>query len=917
MKTFVTCIVITALIAPVATMTNANDVRVIPHKYSTPGNQTEFEKGDRIVDIDEERVPEIIPIPGYGLAPAGAGLEYITSCLWTDCNDIYVEEGIMYCALTYGLVILDVSGDLPFDIISTLYLHTTYGRGDELEKHGDYIYFLRASEVAVIDVSDIYNPLVVGSYPSEAEFEELTCADDVLYLVDDDNVLTILDVSDPADPSLLSTVTDLGGHLQHTAVAGGIAFISADTEFHVLDVSDPANTHVLASRELHYMRRAILRDDLAFAFKIGYADSLIIFNMSDPADPAIIGTHAYSDSDCSSFRMILTDSLLITSGEIIDISDPSTPVPISTYSECFGLGLALWGNSLYRVKGISLINVFDIANIEEPMYVDSHEFPGNTYDMHIRDNLAYVSLLFQGLVILDISDIHNPVVIGEYEDVYDYKCIDVQDDILCNGYEVVDIGDPAAPSVLAALNLGSFPEVLDVRLKDNLTFVARESWEEEGILVFDLSDPRNPVLLSSYQTKFGNHAKVALKDTLAFLSVYNGSESVHIINYANPSSPELIGTYGDKSTMVVAVDEYIMYTELLSDLHVVDIHDPRNPTLIGIFDEFRYWAPKVMIPQGDHLYTTDLYGNTVVFDVSDPQNPLFLENFMTPSSSAENLFIVDDSIFLADRYGLMIVRIPYGEPPAIPVSFDIKPGSCPNPLNWKINPHGKAVLPAAILGSDEFDVHDIDVSSIRLLDDLAAVRYGYEDVATPPDTNSGDCTCSEGGADGYCDLTIKFDKRSILEKLHALPEAEQYALTITGLLVSGEQIEGHDCVHPVGRDANGSDAAGPVADGGSDKARPLVDAAEGVTIRGNYPNPFNPTTGISFYLPEASRVTLDIYNSAGQRIITLADQYYAAGDHTVAWDGRSTSGRHVYSGVYFCRIRTGATTVTKKMVLLR
>jgi hypothetical protein len=325
-----------------------------------------------------------------------------------------------------------------------------------------------------------------------------------------------------------------------------------------------------------------------------------------------------------------------------------------------------------------------------------------------------------------------------------------------------------------------------------------------------------------------------------------------------------------------------------------------------------------MVSQGDYLYVADRYKNLIVFDVSDPANPLLAEIFRTPSSGSENLCLVDDTVFLADHYALMMLHTPYGAPPAQSVSFDIKPGSCPNPLNWKINHKGKAVLPVAILGSEDLDVRDIDVSSLSLLNDLEPVRHSYEDVAAPADSTDGDCACTEAGADGHCDLTLKFDKRSVLEKLHALPEADQYTVTITGLLVSGESIEGHDCVHPVGRDAGSSDAEGPVADGGSDKRKPLLDADEGgVTIWGNYPNPFNPTTVISFHLPEASHVILDIYSIAGQRVITLTDDHYSAGDHSMAWDGRGSSGQHVASGVYFCRIRTGTVTVTRKMLLLR
>lgn len=915
MKALIACIAIIMLAVPTAAMNGDHDNRVIIDKNAPPADPAEFDNNDRIVDADELQVLNIDRILEPGTASQSDGMEYISSCLWTDLSDIHVENGTIYCALTYGLVILDASGDLPFDIISTLYLNTTYGRGDQFEKHGDYIYFTRKSEVVVIDVSDVEYPLLVGSYPSQGEFIELTCVDDVLYLLDKNYGLTILDVSDPANPALISTTTDFGSNLHSVAVSGGIAFVSASSEFQILDVSDPANPGLLASCELRGVARAVLRDSLAFAFKYDIADSIIIFNLSDPANPVRLGAHECSDPDCTSSAMMLSNSLLITAGEIINISDPSAPASISIYSDYFGGTLGLWGNSLYRARPSS-INIFDIANIENPYYVDSHVFPGRVHDVYIREDLAFAALLFQGLVILDISDIHHPVVIGELNDSFHYKCIDVRADILCSGRYVVDISDPVNPVLLSDLG---YEDYLDVCFNDDLVFVLGGLISGTGSLrVFDLSDPSNPVLLSSYETELLHHAKVAVKDTLAFLTMYHSGAAVHILDYSDPSAPELIGTYGEGYSMVVAVDENIMYTRLNSDLHVVDIQDPRNPMLIGTFDQFRFWAPVAMVPQGDILYTTDMYGNTVVFDVSDPTNPLYVEIFMTPSSSAENLFIVDDIVFLADRYGLMMAYTPYYAPPVQHVAFDIKPGSCPNPLNWKINPHGKTVLPVAILGGEDLDVYDIDVSTVRLLGDLAPVRYGYEDAAAPADSADGDCACTDEGADGYLDLTVKFDKRLVLEKLHTLPEADQYTVTVTALLMSGERIEGHDCVHPVGGEASGSNEAGPFADGGSEKARPLMDAhAEDVTIWGNYPNPFNPATAIIFSLPEASRVILDIYNSAGQRVITLADEYFATGDHTVTWNGTGTSGQRVASGVYFCRIQTGTTTMTKKMLLLK
>lgn len=85
----------------------------------------------------------------------------------------------------------------------------------------------------------------------------------------------------------------------------------------------------------------------------------------------------------------------------------------------------------------------------------------------------------------------------------------------------------------------------------------------------------------------------------------------------------------------------------------------------------------------------------------------------------------------------------------------------------------------------------------------------------------------------------------------------------------------------------------------------------------NYPNPFNPTTEIPLALPTAARVSLRVYNVLGQEVRTLVDGPMDAGFHTVSWDGRSSSGGSVSSGVYFYRVETDNFTETKKMLMLK
>lgn len=102
--------------------------------------------------------------------------------------------------------------------------------------------------------------------------------------------------------------------------------------------------------------------------------------------------------------------------------------------------------------------------------------------------------------------------------------------------------------------------------------------------------------------------------------------------------------------------------------------------------------------------------------------------------------------------------------------------------------------------------------------------------------------------------------------------------------------------------------------GRADLVKNVIENTGALTFRldNNYPNPFNPTTGISYQLPQESLVTLIVYNVLGQKVVTLVNGERAPGEHTVEFNGSRFA-----SGVYFYRLVAGSHSVTRKMVLLK
>jgi hypothetical protein len=264
---------------------------------------------------------------------------------------------------------------------------------------------------------------------------------------------------------------------------------------------------------------------------------------------------------------------------------------------------------------------------------------------------------------------------------------------------------------------------------------------------------------------------------------------------------------------------------------------------------------------------------------------------------------------------LNAVEIPVGP---IEVAFDIKPTSCPNPFNMKIfdliedpigddKGHGNGndkkkehpvkggVLPVAILGTGNFDVTTIDPETI-LLEGIAPVRWCLEDVATPYD-GAEECGCTRLGPDGYMDLTLKFVKAEVAAFLGIdVVNNQVIPLTIAGNLYDGREFEGVDCIRIVDREV---EQPMPLTDGD-----PILGAA--------VPNPFNPMTRISYTIPDAGYVELSVYDVRGMLVDRLVARVENAGEHFVEWNATGHA-----SGTYFYRLKAGAYTATRKMLLVK
>jgi hypothetical protein len=318
-----------------------------------------------------------------------------------------------------------------------------------------------------------------------------------------------------------------------------------------------------------------------------------------------------------------------------------------------------------------------------------------------------------------------------------------------------------------------------------------------------------------------------------------------------------------------------LYTDTAYELHI---------------DDWAWW--------GDHWYFWRTgYAAVNHEEAWDWLDPDFNPYYHTTNDRLEHL----DPDFTAGNIevGVAALATLAGYVPPVSVSFDIRPGSCRNPFN----PKSRGVLPTLLLGSEELDVRDIDVASLRIEESASPSATRIADKGSAGDNNGHPCT--DMSPDGIADLSLKFSTRDIAATLGPVGKGDIVPLRLTGRLVDGTHITGEDVVVIVG----GGNAAPQAADAG---------LPETFVLYPNAPNPFNPTTRIRFDVPpEAGTVTLRIYDVGGRLVRTLVNETQAAGQNAVTWDGLTDAGSPVAAGVYLVRLTGPGFAQTRKMMLLK
>ena len=477
------------------------------------------DEGMEVIDVSDPAAPVKVGSQGSGRSDYG----------------VSVSGGIAVVLETQLAEIVDVS-----DPAHPVALGNWGSYANAVSLVGSTAYSVGGSGLNIRDVSDPANPKSLGGY-AVANATGVSVVGNLAYVACSAGML-VIDVSNPASPAFVASI-DASTPAVAVSAAGGVACLATGFGgLKVIDVSDPG-TPVLRStgRVEGAANDVAIVGNRAYVAK-GGDGGLTIYDVTDPTKPTVLGQ--YPTENVNSV-LVSGNTAYLASGyglSIIDVSDPARPRSLGWYSidpRVQAVHVTVIGTVAYVATQAATL-LLDVSDLASPRLL--FEYSGGGYrDVAVVGNRAYLAFSW-GFKVLDVSDPANPVWLGQCStgpgSPYGLSVVgstvyvacagtwDFWDGYIGAGLMVVDVSDLVNPHVLGTYT--TYSDARKVRVAGSLAYVADDS----GLEVFDISNPANILRL-------GGNMVPATDVVLDGGTIYaaDGSNGVVILGRASVSRP--------------------------------------------------------------------------------------------------------------------------------------------------------------------------------------------------------------------------------------------------------------------------------------------------------------------------------------------------------------------------------------------
>jgi len=680
----------------------------------------------------------------------------------------------------------------------------------------------------------------------------------------------------------ITNTIEVPGYGFDIAAAEGLAYVASGTaELHVVTIDNPDAPALVATLNLGGNLRSVATAG-GFVYVADFTGYLHIVDASEPTALAVVAT---------------------------------LPVPGQPN------GVVVAGDRAFIAARDPDLVVVDVAAPAQPVVVNIIQVPGVCEVLTAHDELLFLACWTYGLVVVDISDPDEPVTRGALPTSLSGNEIAARDGLVCvtagsQGLKIIDVTDADAPALITTLALPDYTRGVTFD-RDGLVFAI----SGDRLQIFDLAVPSQPEVIAAIALWQDPRHVILLEDRA--LAIH--TSQFLVVDISNLAMPPVLASHPIRSNRIVLHDETAFTIAGMQGVYILDVSSPLSPVLVGHIPT-PDWATSLAV-KNDLVFVGIRDRGFMIYDVSDLAAPVVLYDSYYISAHPMGLALQGRYLFAScGDFGLEIYDVLRPEQPELVSTLDL-----PYYTQHLAVQGDHAYICPGFLVVDVSDVSHpfitANLSSLGYSRDVV-LRDGFAFVAA-----------------GDWGLAVVDISNPHQPEVVASAETPAWA---TGIALAGDiayvtaslgmtVIDIGDLYRPVtlGGLMTTDSCAFPAVVGNlvlttgmalltlptQCQVTTVVDTAPNVpriALSQNVPNPFNPTTSITWEQPWPAEVRLDVYDLAGRRVRTLvAGDWHDVGRHTAQWNGRDESGRSVATGVYVVRLRTAGAQASIRMALVR
>ena len=619
---------------------------------------------------------------------------------------------------------------------------------------------------------------------------------------------------------------------------------------------------------------------------------LLILDYADPAAPTEVGL---LDGFTLYSVVVAGDRAYCGRGSagvlVVDLTDPTAPADIITFDTPGSAnGTDIAGNILFVAMGTSGLGIYDVADPLTPISLATMATNGFCTYVQERDGVAY-ACDGDGLSIFDVSVPDVPALLSTYNagnTCYE-MCFTGNPSVIflagLPGMFAIMVADPANPMVLdvgpvtnafSCADVGGLAVmvarytglyVLDGSLNQltnlpNAGFAMKLHLDgttlyvadlSGGVLVYDLSVPEAPVFLGEIATDPNCQDVAIAGNTLYAVNSNNSGAGLTLTDVTDPAAPVPLSSF-DTTNGTMGLGQQGDLCVLANGFGGLRAVNVADPLVPALLGDLPFGANATdVIPVGDVAFAVSFGGGMLAVDITDPSQMSIISQQLWGFLNA--LDIDSNTAWVADgQAGLRVVDI--SDPANLVSLTTVAIGGQPRDVVQ--SPVGS---PYVYLADDFYGLRQMDVS-----DPTAPVLFG-----SYPSADRGMGVDAVGG------------------------------LVVLAAGETGVYIYRNPAVVEIDEE--------PDTD-------PEVPMPQTLSITAA-PNPFNPRLEVSYALPRAGSVRIDVFDSRGRHVRTLLRRNAPAGAGSLIWEGDDAAGLPVASGVYHLRLETEDRLTGRSVTLVR